>query len=90
MEASDQLHILAAVSEGGMRYPLKRSWMGPRVGLIVLEQKKSLFLPKFKPETFHPITSPYNDYAIPAPNMSVKNTFPMMCYLRSHPVWCAN
>jgi hypothetical protein len=44
MEASDQLHILAAVSEGDMRYPLKRSWMGPRVGLIILEQKKKSFL----------------------------------------------
>jgi len=26
-------------------------------------------LPKFEHETFHPITSPYNDYAIPAPKM---------------------
>jgi len=70
MEASDQLHMLAAVSEGDMRYPLKRSWMGSRDSLIILEQKKkSLSLPKFKAETFHPITSPYNDYAIPAPKM---------------------
>lgn len=32
-------------------------------------EKNGFLLPKFEPETFHPTTSPCNDYAIPAPEM---------------------
>lgn len=33
------------------------------------EEKYIFLLSRFEPESFHPVTIPYNDYAIAAPKM---------------------
>ena len=57
-------HAPAALSPGKTRYPLYRRLGGPqgRSG----QMRKISFPPGFDPQTVHPVTSCYTDWAIPA------------------------
>jgi hypothetical protein len=72
MEVSGQLHILAALTSRNKSGTHQiGSWVSLTASLDVLEKRKSLLLPGFKPLT-QLIESCHTDYTIP-PHMSPEN-----------------